>query len=513
MEGKKTHLADSLADFDPLSQPAQPAAGQSNLYPSTNPFSEPPTTTTPAAAPLYPATADPFAPQLGTAPAPHEDLFATRNTGSTPTQGRVEGDTLGVERLSVSGGDGAVSPVPPASPNLSRPELYGGPWQTFWGLSDANNSPGLVVEKQLEHSATVNFELPGKYRLVVWAQPYTWGAHTASNSELAGAVMSLEVSKNGKSMFKPPSLDLGVENPAEFYFSLVPQAVPSTGKFTCKTAQPVPNFRIFASVAYFVDDDRGFEDEENASDRAERPAPLDAPPSYRQSAHYPSQPEIFGQPERPLIPIHKGLRSYSKTAAYIIRRFIGDIDPRYVQRAAGICAIRMYKAGYFFTVKAGTGVMCARLPDGRWSLPSAVSMGGVGFGVDIGVQWTDFLIVLSSHKAVEAFATNNLSLGTDFAVSVGPVGADMGTELTTKSAILTFGKSRGLYVGISLEGGVIKERTDSNKKWYKEATGGKVKAKELLAGEPHPRDFDALEVHRALHELEHSAVVYVYTDY
>ena len=59
----------------------------------------------------------------------------------------------------------------------------------------------------------------------------------------------------------------------------------------------------------------------------------------------------------------------------------------------------MLKAGFVFSGKAGSGLVIARLPDGSWSAPSCIATGGVGWGLQIGADITDFVIVLNSEEA------------------------------------------------------------------------------------------------------------------
>ena len=61
----------------------------------------------------------------------------------------------------------------------------------------------------------------------------------------------------------------------------------------------------------------------------------------------------------------------------------------------------MIKAGFVFSGKAGSGLVIARLPDGSWSAPSCIATGGVGWGLQIGADITDFVIVLNSEEAAK----------------------------------------------------------------------------------------------------------------
>ena len=70
------------------------------------------------------------------------------------------------------------------------------------------------------------------------------------------------------------------------------------------------------------------------------------------------------------------------------------------------------KAGFVFSGKAGSGLVIARLPDGSWSAPSCIATGGVGWGLQIGADLTEFVIILNSEDAVRAFSMGgNVTIG------------------------------------------------------------------------------------------------------
>ena len=110
-------------------------------------------------------------------------------------------------------------------------------------------------------------------------------------------------------------------------------------------------------------------------------------------------------------------------------------------------------------------------------------MGGVGAGGQFGAELTDFVFVLSTDTAVKTFMqSGSLTLGGNISMAVGPVGrsAEASGVVGTKSAagVFAYSKTRGIYGGLTVEGGVLIERTDANKKIY----GRKIRAKEILSG-------------------------------
>jgi lipid-binding SYLF domain-containing protein len=168
--------------------------------------------------------------------------------------------------------------------------------------------------------------------------------------------------------------------------------------------------------------------------------------------------------------------------AAIIRDFRGMPEkgiPRDVLRhAKGLAIMTVVKAGFIFSGKGGQGVVVARTNRG-WSGPSFIATGGGGWGLQIGAQVTDFVIVLNSDKAVQAFSRGgNVTIGADLSAAAGPVGRTAAGALAPTAAVYTYSKSKGLFVGVSLEGAVIGTQRQSNFQYY----GAPVRADEILRG-------------------------------
>jgi hypothetical protein len=112
-----------------------------------------------------------------------------------------------------------------------------------------------------------------------------------------------------------------------------------------------------------------------------------------------------------------------------------------------------------------------------------MAMGGIGAGGQFGAELTDFVFVLTTDAAVKTFMqAGSLTLGGNISMAVGPVGrsAEAGGVVGVKSAtgVFAYSKTRGLYGGLTVEGGVLAERAAANKKMY----GRKIRARELLVG-------------------------------
>ncbi|WWC91148.1 uncharacterized protein L201_006089 [Kwoniella dendrophila CBS 6074] len=198
-------------------------------------------------------------------------------------------------------------------------------------------------------------------------------------------------------------------------------------------------------------------------------------------------------------PLPVRLEEETRKAAKILRSFVDvnnngldKVIPRHIlERAAGFAIFTVFKAGFVLTARAGSGIVIARLEDGSWSPPSAIGLGGFGFGGQAGAEVTDFLVVLNSRSAVTSFmSAGSLTLGGNLSVAVGPLGrnAEGSGSVNTKgrlAAMYSYSKTKGLFGGVSVEGSVIVERQDANRIAY----GGNPNAKQILSGTFDPPDW------------------------
>jgi lipid-binding SYLF domain-containing protein len=168
--------------------------------------------------------------------------------------------------------------------------------------------------------------------------------------------------------------------------------------------------------------------------------------------------------------------------------------PRDVLRQAkGLAIMSVVKAGFIFSAKGGQGVVVARTPHG-WSGPSFIATGGGGWGLQAGAQVTDFVIVLNTDGAVKAFSRGgNVTIGVDLSAAAGPVGRTAAGAVMPSAAVYTYSRSKGLFIGVSLEGAVIGTQRQSNFNYYERL----VRADSILSGVIKPPQ-GAAELRRAL---------------
>jgi len=173
-------------------------------------------------------------------------------------------------------------------------------------------------------------------------------------------------------------------------------------------------------------------------------------------------------------------------AVAIIERFEdipeSAIPPAVMRAARGLAILTVTKAGFIGSVRGGTGVVVQRTANG-WSGPSAIGTGGLGVGFQAGAQVSEFVIVLNTPAAVDAFAKQgNVTLGGNLSVAAGPVGRNVEASLGLQAAVYSYSRTQGLFAGVSLEGTGIGTRDEVNEAYY----GRPVHADEILSGKVQP---------------------------
>ncbi len=156
---------------------------------------------------------------------------------------------------------------------------------------------------------------------------------------------------------------------------------------------------------------------------------------------------------------------------------------------------RVVKVGFIFGGRHGRGLLSCRV-SGGWSRPSYIAITGGSFGLQIGAQATDFVLVFANERAARALTTNKITLGGDASVSAGPVGrtAEAATDVTLRTEIYAYSRSRGLFAGLSLEGASLRVDEDANEVAYKRA----IDADELLFNSSGPVPNEVAPFLRAL---------------
>ncbi len=151
------------------------------------------------------------------------------------------------------------------------------------------------------------------------------------------------------------------------------------------------------------------------------------------------------------------------------------------------CAVvipNMKKAGFIFSGKYGRGFASCRNPAGGWTAPAAMRIEGGGFGLQIGGSETDFIMLVMSQRGMRGMLASKFTLGGEASAAAGPVGRDVTaqTDASMRADILTWSRSRGVFGGLSLQGGTLRPDSDVNKALY----GKKLENAEILTGKVTP---------------------------
>jgi lipid-binding SYLF domain-containing protein len=126
----------------------------------------------------------------------------------------------------------------------------------------------------------------------------------------------------------------------------------------------------------------------------------------------------------------------------------------------------------------GRGVMSCRSGKGftgPWSAPSMMALEGGSFGLQLGGQATDFVLLVMNKRGADSILSSEVKLGGDVAAAAGPKGrsAAASTDASMRAEILSYSRSRGLFAGISLEGSTLRADNDGNERLYGKGTTAK----------------------------------------
>jgi lipid-binding SYLF domain-containing protein len=155
-----------------------------------------------------------------------------------------------------------------------------------------------------------------------------------------------------------------------------------------------------------------------------------------------------------------------------------SIPEELMARAHGIAVIpHVVKGALGIGGQWGKGLMSQRHEDGGWSPPAYIEIGGGSFGLQLGVQATDIVLVFTDEEGLKGLLKGKLKLGADASATAGPVGrnANVGTDILLRSAVFAYSRSKGLFAGISLDGSVVSIDDSANRKIYgKNLTGEQI---------------------------------------
>jgi lipid-binding SYLF domain-containing protein len=139
----------------------------------------------------------------------------------------------------------------------------------------------------------------------------------------------------------------------------------------------------------------------------------------------------------------------------------------------------LIKGGFIFGGKHGRGIASCRTPNG-WSAPAFVSVGGGSWGLQIGVEGVDLVMLVMNDRGLQHLLSSKFQLTGEGSVAAGPVGrhASAGTDWKMNTEMLTYSRSKGVFAGLTLEGAVVQQDDDSTIAIYNK----KVPFRRVLSG-------------------------------
>ena len=149
---------------------------------------------------------------------------------------------------------------------------------------------------------------------------------------------------------------------------------------------------------------------------------------------------------------------------------IESIPPTMFAKAEGIAIFPdMIKGGFILGVNYGKGVLLVRRPDRSWSPPVMVTMGGGSLGFQAGVQSADIVLMFATPRSLNGILNGQkVTLGADASVALGPIGrqANAGTDARLGAEIYSYARSRGLFLGVSINGADLSVDNNANSMLY-----------------------------------------------
>jgi len=141
-----------------------------------------------------------------------------------------------------------------------------------------------------------------------------------------------------------------------------------------------------------------------------------------------------------------------------------------LRRARAVLIVpNLVKAGFFFGGEGGDGVMLARSAGGTWTHPAFYTLASASFGLQIGIQQAEVIMIIESDKALTALEQDQFKFGAQAGIAVVTLGSSAQAASSTalsSADIIVWSSSSGAYAGLTLEGSLVKPRDSYNEAYY-----------------------------------------------
>lgn len=136
-------------------------------------------------------------------------------------------------------------------------------------------------------------------------------------------------------------------------------------------------------------------------------------------------------------------------------------------RAVMICP-RVFKAGFILGASGGGCVLVGRAAQGSWSSPAFYTIGSGSIGLQAGIQDAEVMMMIMNQKALNAVINSQFKVGADASLAIAVIGAGVGgaTTAALHADIVTFSQTRGLFAGVSLNGALFSQDSETDQAYY-----------------------------------------------
>ncbi|UEG52305.1 lipid-binding SYLF domain-containing protein [Mucilaginibacter daejeonensis] len=147
----------------------------------------------------------------------------------------------------------------------------------------------------------------------------------------------------------------------------------------------------------------------------------------------------------------------------------GKIPQELLKKTEGFVIIpKMINAGFVAGAKRGKGVAVVKLADGSWSNPVFITLTGGSFGLQIGVQSVDLVLVFKNRGVLTKVKDGDFTIGGDISATAGPVGrsSTASTDHKFEAEVYSYSRSKGLFAGVTVNGANLGIDKSSNFNFY-----------------------------------------------
>jgi len=190
---------------------------------------------------------------------------------------------------------------------------------------------------------------------------------------------------------------------------------------------------------------------------------------------------LYAQLFRPIEGREDSILTESSRCLNEIMAIPGKAIPSFLfEKAEGIAIFPgLVRGGFFVGAQHGKGVLVVKNDEGLWEAPRFIKLTGGSLGFQAGIQSADIILIFCTRRSIHAAVKGQFTIGADASAAAGPVGrqASASTNVTLSSEIYSYSRSRGLFLGVAVDGCVLDVEDETSQKYY--ANGISESARQL----------------------------------